>query len=259
MLISITQLIKKSYELYIKNFVLFVKYSLLVFLPSGVIVLLGEIARQTFDLDNLTPEKITPFIMVLGFVFVILSIIGYFISLWFSLTFIRIISNKYENLENESIKNEIMKTKSLIFTAFITSLLSGLAVFAGLILFIIPGIIFSIWFAFAIYSVVLDNQKDTNALRFSKSIVVGRWWAVLLRLFVPTIIYLIVVGIVQAPLDFLAKTINSSLIIYITLTLSTIINFIATPFLVSSQTILYIELKKTKNLPEQTPEQTITP
>jgi hypothetical protein len=56
-----------------------------------------------------------------------------------------------------------------------------MAVFlAGLfILFIIPGIIFAVYWSFALFAVMIRNKSGTFALYYSRSLVKGRWWKVL--------------------------------------------------------------------------------
>ena len=58
-----------------------------------------------------------------------------------------------------------MRGKSGIWQFFWISLLRGWAVLGGLILFIIPGIIFSIWFSLSLYILVAEGLKGTSAIK----------------------------------------------------------------------------------------------
>lgn len=78
------------------------------------------------------------------------------------------------------------------------SFLSGLAVFAGLILLIIPGIIFMVWFSFSVYVLIAEDRKGTQALSRSKQLVKGRWWKVFGRLVMLWLLGLIVVGVLNS-------------------------------------------------------------
>jgi len=75
---------------------------------------------------------------------------------------------------------------------FWVALLAGLANFAGFLLLIIPGIIFSVWFAFSPYVFVAENLRGIAALKRSRELVRGRWWPVFGRILVITGIAVIV-------------------------------------------------------------------
>lgn len=75
---------------------------------------------------------------------------------------------------NEAIKNGF----KLYIPAVIVSLAVALIEAIGFILFIIPGIIFSVWFAFAIYETVIEKKKLVDSMKESKKLSAGRWWGV---------------------------------------------------------------------------------
>lgn len=68
-------------------------------------------------------------------------------------------------------------------------------VIGGTFLFIIPGIIFAIWFSFSLYILIAEDLKGMDALLKSKEYVKGKWGSVFWRLFfigiLSTIIYLV--------------------------------------------------------------------
>jgi len=194
----------------------------------------------------------TSFVTILyGIVIFVFGIAAYFVTLWFSITFIKVIADSYQGIPTKNFKESITSSKPLLFVAFLTSLLSGLAILGGFILLIIPGIIFSIWFAFALYAVVLDSKKDTEAMKYSKKLVSGRWWAVFWRMFLPSLIFMIVSGAVQMPLDYIMNSSNTPTITLLALFVSSMVSIAFAPFLASAQTILYVELKKTSTaMPE---------
>ncbi len=81
------------------------------------------------------------------------------------------------------------------------SFLRGFIILGALIFFIIPGIIFSIWFIFAPYILVNENLKGMDALLKSREYVRGYWWEIFWRL----IIVLILIAIVYLPFLFLSS------------------------------------------------------
>ncbi|MDP3793544.1 MAG: hypothetical protein Q8R07_02210, partial [Candidatus Uhrbacteria bacterium] len=57
-----------------------------------------------------------------------------------------------------------------------TNIILGIFLVGLLLLFIIPGFIYSVFWGFATYAVILNDKSGREALRYSKSIVKGRWW-----------------------------------------------------------------------------------
>ncbi|MCL4427132.1 hypothetical protein M1534_02120 [Patescibacteria group bacterium] len=66
--------------------------------------------------------------------------------------------------------------KLIVFWLFI--ILLTIIVTAGLSLFIIPGIILSIWFSVALFVLVYEDRGILHALAMSKEYVRGHWWDV---------------------------------------------------------------------------------
>jgi hypothetical protein len=70
-------------------------------------------------------------------------------------------------------------TKPFIIPLLLTSVLSGLIVFGSVFIFIVPALIFGVWFSFAQYSVLLDKRSGLEALHASREYVRGRFWKVI--------------------------------------------------------------------------------
>jgi hypothetical protein len=70
-----------------------------------------------------------------------------------------------------------------------------ISVIGGFILFIIPGLIFAVYLAFAHYAVMIDNVRGIEALKKSWRTVSGRFWQVLARLVIPNVFFAILTGI----------------------------------------------------------------
>ncbi|MBI2267833.1 MAG: hypothetical protein HYU80_00085 [Candidatus Blackburnbacteria bacterium] len=86
----------------------------------------------------------------------------------------------------ESFRRGWDKVRSVLW---VSALLSA-TILGGFLLLAIPGIIFVVWFVFAIYIVIAENEKGLNALLKSREYVRGRWWGVVWRLVAFTLIYL---------------------------------------------------------------------
>jgi len=58
----------------------------------------------------------------------------------------------------------------------LSGLAAGVAVIVGLCLFVIPGLIFIIWFVFAPMALVIERRGPLESLSYSHALVRGHWW-----------------------------------------------------------------------------------
>ncbi len=98
------------------------------------------------------------------------------------------------------VKAAYAEAKRVFWPMIWVSLLSGVIMLLGFVLFIIPGIIFSVWFLFASYVLLYEGTRGTAALRESKAMVRGKWWAVFGRVIV-LVFFSFVVGIAVSIVD----------------------------------------------------------
>ncbi len=75
-------------------------------------------------------------------------------------------------------------------------LLKGLVIFAGYVLFIVPGILFSVWFAFS--EIAAQKKSIIESLKYSRTLVTNRWWSIALRLALGLIIAMVIPQIVSS-------------------------------------------------------------
>lgn len=239
MLISAGDIIRRSVDLYRENTKLFLHYVALYLIPTLMVsvsaaVFLGSVEPDNFNLGAAFA------------VYVVLVILASLISIWFSIAFIRVIAAKYEHADAGTMKGQLDHAKHRIWPAILASIVVSLIVFGGILLLIIPGIIFSLWFAFVFYSVALDDHKPIESLHISKGLVKGRWWRVLWLLFVPGLVFGIAIAIAQwivaLPFGFMDESIMTITIASI---LTSLVALLFTPLTTAAPTILYMELKKT--------------
>lgn len=83
-------------------------------------------------------------------------------------------------------------------SVLLISVLVGLAVFAGFLLLIIPGIIFAVMLTASIPALVVENRKGTAAMSRSWNLVKGHFWHALGTLFVAGIITAVIGGVIGA-------------------------------------------------------------
>lgn len=233
-LISISDLIKSGWNLYIKN----IKKMLIpiaITLPPYVLLYLLQYI-------------IFPGQEIVMFLILALAI---FINLWISILFIEMI-NKISKNQNYNLNELYQSSMKKIASYFWVAILVGLIVMGGFILLIIPGIIFAVWYAFAEYIVVLEDKdnKGLKALSASKDIVKGRWGAAFWRLFIPSLLVYIAGVIITLILTLILSlgnvefaTIDQNLLFN---TLTSLIFLFLAPLFTAYGVIVYNNFKETK-------------
>jgi hypothetical protein len=114
------------------------------------------------------------------------------------------------------------------------SLLVGLIVAGGLILFIIPGIIFAVFLSVAIPALIVENQRGTGALGRSWNLVKGNWWHVLG--------VIVVAGIITSVVSRVIGAVGGTSWIGIWIT-GAIAQCVVAPFSALVSVLLYVDLR----------------
>lgn len=99
----------------------------------------------------------------------------------------------------EMVKSIFAKTQSLFWPYFVLSLLVGIIVMLWTLLFIFPGIIMGIFYMFSLYAFLFAGQRGKQAMKFSKQLVQGYWWAVFGRLCFLILIIIIFSALLGTP------------------------------------------------------------
>ena len=199
MLINAGDIISKSIALYRDNFKIFFQYVLILFIPNAVIVIFATILNFYVEKNAMRG--------LIGITYLIIVLLVTIVSIWVSIALIKTITNLYLKIKIGTLKEELMNGKKILITSIIATLVSGLVILGGYLLLIIPGIIFTVWFSFVFYAVVLENKKTVEAMKYSKSLVRERWWAVLWRLLAPGVVFLLTIiasqWIVNKPFEYI--------------------------------------------------------
>jgi len=180
-LTSPIDLIKKSIEIFFKkeNLTFFLK----IYIPLFIFSLLqlwrtnnsytGELEKGNFQYYADKPVLIALFVGIF--------IVGFVLSTWFYATtlesVIRVVNGGVLEL-----KDAYKKSWKYAFVLLLAGVLTGLSVLLGLVLLIIPGIVFSVWFCFSGFGVAEKGLGAVPSMKESKSLVNGRFWAVLGRI-----------------------------------------------------------------------------
>jgi len=167
------------------------------------------------------------------------------ISFWISIAFVRVVAKRYQNASVEPTMVELKTASKLILPVAWVSILTGLAVFGGILLVVIPGIIFAIWFSFSYYGASIDGKHGTEAMKYSKHLVQGRWWGTFWRIAAPNVVFSFLYGIIQSILGLIIRALPLSVDVnaIILASISAVISILVIPLTTSALTILYIEMK----------------
>lgn len=182
MLLNAEEIISKSWRDYVANFHDWAIYSLILFIPGFVLTLSGSFGGF---LNTYLPSTSIP----TNILIVILAIAAGLMWAWSTLALVHAIGKYLEIKQTDQWKEHYVAALYKIWPAFYTSLLKGVIVFAGTLLLIVPGIIFSVWYAFILYGVLLADERGWQALESSKKLVQGRWWGVVWRLLLPGLVF----------------------------------------------------------------------
>jgi hypothetical protein len=167
---DIGDLFRQSWELYQKRFATLVLLYLLTILA---IVIPTALAVGIAFFMTLIAGGIATFVTVsLG------VLVGVACSLWCYSGFLCALMDDTLRLEDA-----LARGRKLILPLAWILLLYGFIITGGYLLLIIPGVIFTVWFAFALFIMPGENARGMEALLKSREYVRGHWLDVALRLF----------------------------------------------------------------------------
>jgi len=170
-----------------------------------------------------------------------------FLGIWTSFAIIKSTQFIQKNLPLMTFKDSYTKTAHYIIPTFLISLLIAAIIFAGSILFLIPGLIFAIWYYFVNYVIIFEDQKNLGSLKTSKQLVVGRWFKMAFRIVLPKIVFLIGIIIVNLLITTLIIKIfdpSAVKIELITALVNGIVTSLTLPLFIWSDTVLYFSAKE---------------
>ena len=94
---------------------------------------------------------------------------------------------------SDNVLDSIITNLKKILSYWWIAILSFILILGGFFLFIIPGIIFSVWFTFVYFILVNEGVKGFQAILRSKEYVKGYWFSVLLRTFFTSLLGIVMV------------------------------------------------------------------
>lgn len=187
MLIQPVEIFRKSWNIFKTNWLAFNKVTLWLLLPAVLLGLLNFFDQKT---DLVFANRSVA-------IYLALTTLSFIISLWVDIVLIKMI---WHALEQKPLELKVLKTEAWRDTTSYLwiRVLVGLIVVLGLVVFVVPGVIFRVWFALAGYIFVLEGTRGYDALKKSRALVEGRFWPVVWRWIVPFFLfYLILAAVVM--------------------------------------------------------------
>jgi hypothetical protein len=251
MLISASEIITTSFKLYKNNWQRMISYFVLLFLLSMAQVLLTfyflpidefDVIKFFFNLSSVIQGgaesvNITYFLKITLFqiVFLVLNTLV-------TVPLLRDLADIYREKKLPKISEQFRHSLLLLLPGIEVSLLTGLITALGFLFLLVPGIIFSIWFAFSFHKVILDEVNIIESIKESKNLVSGRWWGVFWRLLAPSLAFGLLAYVVQRLLGVGLNFATESQLLFISL--QNLISVLFVPLSVIATIILFIELKR---------------
>lgn len=137
-----------------------------------------------------------------------------------------------------------------LLTLIGASLLVGLVVGVGFLLLVVPGVIFSLWYALTVPSVVVEKHTVTSAMSRSKNLVAGNLGKVFVVVLLATILSF-VIGMVLGLVGTIGSMAvsagsaggNSHLALFISQGASVVAQILAAPIAAAAYVLLYYDLR----------------
>lgn len=201
----------------------------IMLIPSVAMILLSIpwIAVSLLGISSITEL----FLGLFSFWIILLILVGIILQLWGYLALIYAIKDSQENI---GIKESYRRSRSQITSYLWIFTLSGLIVLGGFFLLIVPGIIFAVWFSFAVFLLIDENLRGMDALLKSREYIRGKWGSVFWRLLFMGIIFLTICFILMIIFHSLSGI------------LTPILSFLLSPLIMTYYFLVYKKVKALK-------------
>ena len=216
------------------------RFSILVAITALplVIAFLGGFCLGLLGYSDTVSFKSLSLPLQLFFVgFVVLVIL---VSIW---SFAAVIENIKSREELLPLKESYTKSSHFLLPLIGTSILTGLAVLGGTILFIVPGIIFAFWFSQSQFVVMTENISGKAAMKQSKFYVKGNVAEIFVKglyIAVITLGIAVAIALVSTPVNAIYQNTFFANI------LSIVFNLLWTPLVTIYSFLLFGALQKSK-------------
>lgn len=234
------ELAKKSWLIYKENFKKLINLMLIPlvsFFVLGVLAIFSIIPIFLFHTSN-NAIRYGLFVLVFIVLVFILFLFIYIAIATHASMFILIKNHK----EKISVKEALKQGRKIVIKFFVTNLFIALFVCLWMFLLIIPGIYMTLAYSMAIWILINEGIGGLAALKKSKQLVKGYWFAIFGRYLV---VYLFLYAVIMIPIIIFGEKSGLGLTWSF---LSQIFSFLFAPFIMIYTYHIYLDLKKIKNI-----------
>lgn len=197
-LTSISDLCSGAYTIYKKNFKRLVTIMLLILAISFVFVLLLALGSGIGAVVSMMHFNLIAQISIYV-VLVILAIVAIFYAIVFSISLeigsMLLVSDKGRDM---TVKQAYQEGRSRVAGYIWVSFCTGIFVLLWLLLLVIPGLVMMIYYSFSLWVFLVEGLRGMKAIKRSKELVKGHWWAVFGRMAAIMLVYFVINGILSA-------------------------------------------------------------
>ena len=186
---SIGQILDRTFRLYRQNFVRFVAIAAVVQVPIAIVMLaLQRVLPQTAE-EGASPR----YVMVIGLAWAFIGAFFAVISKGFGeAALLKSVSESYLG-RSVTVSQAYRFILPKLGAVVCASILVFLVIVGGILLLVVPGIIFSLWFSLTMQAIVLENLKATDGMSRSMLLVRGN----LGKVFLVGLVVLLIASIVN--------------------------------------------------------------
>ncbi len=166
------------------------------------------------------------------------TIIFIVISVFVSLALLRAVTDPQGTTIEKAYRYSLKHFLPFIYL----SALVGIVTMLGFVALIIPGILLMVWFMFAQFCFVDDGKRGVDAMRASRELVRGKWWAAFGRSM--ALVGIAIAAIIPVAIILGISFGNNSLAANF---FSEVLTVIITPVAVAYMYFLYLDLKKVRS------------
>jgi len=233
-LMPIADLLKKAWEIYTMRFWKFMGMFLVAFLGAVPIIIIFSLYSFLLDTLSVSPGVIMK--IVLGIAGLIALFIFVFVALVSQASIYILAGNLSRNF---SIKEAFAEGRMHVWQFFVINTIMGLTIFLWTLLFVVPGIIMAIAYSLALWAYFYEGHKNGAALKRSRELVKGNWFAVFMRIYGLNILLYFVMTI-----PFIIF--NSGISEDIWSSIMNIVMSLASPFFIVCGSLVFQELRAIK-------------
>ncbi|MEP6910386.1 MAG: hypothetical protein ABI896_08155 [Actinomycetota bacterium] len=169
----------------------------------------------------------------------IAAIISFIAFFWLQAALVKAVDDVRDGRADFSLGETFSQARQHLGSVVVASILAALAIFIGLILLIVPGLVLMTWWAVIIPVIVLENRSAGEAFTRSRELVKGHGWGVF---GVIVLMVLLLIGF-----SLLLSLILSPLADWLQSFVSQVVSGTLTaPFVAIVLTLLYFRLKAAK-------------